>query len=211
MEFYQNKDIANDFSRTRYKVWAGVLNFLQSIPIDHLILDAGCGNGKNMLVTNHIFIGIDTSNELLEIVKEKSHDKNNIEIANASIISIPFKNKHFDDVISIAVIHHLITENDRLKAFEELIRVCKPNGKILITVWMVENNKFFKDSSPHSSNNINDRLVKWKLNDEIHYRFYHFYDYNEIITICEYLKNKYKIKYSINVETYNYYIIFDVT
>ena len=47
MEFYKNT--ANDFSRTRYKIWHGVKTFLNSIPTNSIILDAGCGNGKNMV------------------------------------------------------------------------------------------------------------------------------------------------------------------
>ena len=41
--------IANDFSRTRYKVWDGVKQFLDTIPVDSKIADIGCGNGKNMM------------------------------------------------------------------------------------------------------------------------------------------------------------------
>ncbi|OMO85742.1 Methyltransferase type 11 [Corchorus capsularis] len=43
-----------------------------------------------------------------------------------------------DAAISIAVLHHLSTENRRKKAIEELVRVVKKGGLVLITVWAVE-------------------------------------------------------------------------
>ena len=46
MNFY---DIAaNEFSRTRTKMLNGVKKFFDSLPLNSSILDAGCGNGKNM-------------------------------------------------------------------------------------------------------------------------------------------------------------------
>ncbi|KAE9449657.1 hypothetical protein C3L33_18443, partial [Rhododendron williamsianum] len=43
-----------------------------------------------------------------------------------------------DVAISIAVLHHLRTESRRKKAIDELIRVVKKGGLVLITVWAVE-------------------------------------------------------------------------
>ncbi|KAE9454250.1 hypothetical protein C3L33_13849, partial [Rhododendron williamsianum] len=43
-----------------------------------------------------------------------------------------------DAAISIAVLHHLSTESRRKKAIDELIRVVKNGGLVLITVWAVE-------------------------------------------------------------------------
>ncbi|CBZ56080.1 conserved hypothetical protein [Neospora caninum Liverpool] len=40
-----------------------------------------------------------------------------------------------DAVISIAVAHHLASEERRLRAIEELRRIARPGGLILITVW----------------------------------------------------------------------------
>lgn len=206
MEFYNIA--ANDFSRTRYKIWNGVKCFLNSIPSQSLILDAGCGNGKNMLETSHNFIGIDTCNELLDIVRNRSINKTNIlNLINASITSVPFKEENFDAVISIAVIHHLESDLDRLKAFEELIRVCKIGGKILITLWKLENNKFFINSKAIEGHCNGDRLVPWKLDGTILDRFYHFYTIQEVHEVADYLIKKHNIKVDINEENYNYYII----
>ena len=70
MDFY--KEAAEDFSRTRTVIWPGVMNFLNDIDTNSSILDAGCGNGKNMMKTSHIFTGLDMCEELLNIVKTKA-------------------------------------------------------------------------------------------------------------------------------------------
>lgn len=205
MEFYNIA--ADDFSRTRYKIWNGVKCFLNSIPSQSLILDAGCGNGKNMLESNHNFIGIDTCDKLLDIVRKRSTDKINImDLINASVTNLPFEKEKFDAVISIAVIHHLESNFDRLKAFDELIRVCKTGGKILITLWKLED-KFFINSKAIEGHCEGDRLVPWKLEGKILDRFYHFYTIQEVREMSDYLIKKYNVRVDVNEENYNYYII----
>lgn len=221
MNFY--KEAAEDFSRTRTVIWPGVMHFLNHIPNTSTILDAGCGNGKNIMKTSHNFIGLDSCEELLNIIrtkKEVNNKTNIIDLVNASIISIPFKNNYFDAVMSIAVVHHIEQFLDRIKAFEELIRVCKPGGQVLITVWQIENNQIYKDGSPVVTKQKNlfssgDKLIKWKRQDikkkiiigEI-YRFYHFYSEEEVKYMISYCEDKFKIKGSYFEERFNYYIRF---
>ena len=144
MEFYKNT--ANDFSRTRYKIWHGVKTFLNSIPTNSIILDAGCGNGKNMMETEHKFIAYDSCYELIELAKSKVIENNKTNIINfilGDVQKLPFESDSFDAVMSIAVIHHISNEIERFTAFKEMIRVCKPKGSILITVWKAESNPVF--------------------------------------------------------------------
>lgn len=67
--------ISNEFDNSRVRIWNTVKNFLQHIDINNnKLLDAGCGNGKNMIYANNIgydTIGFDISNELLNICKKK--------------------------------------------------------------------------------------------------------------------------------------------
>jgi alkylated DNA repair protein alkB family protein 8 len=41
-------------------------------------------------------------------------------------------------VISIAVIHHFATEERRIRALQELWRILKPGGTLLVFVWAKE-------------------------------------------------------------------------
>lgn len=124
------------FDSTRYSIWSEVKKFIDQIPTNSIILDAGCGNGKNMVYLKnkgYSVKGIDFSNKLLQVCKDK-----NLDVEEADIRSLPYEDNSFDYVISIAVIHHLSTEKDRYQAINEMLRVCKPGGKILISTWAVE-------------------------------------------------------------------------
>jgi tRNA (uracil-5-)-methyltransferase TRM9 len=169
MDFY--KEAADDFSRTRTTIWPGVLQFLRSIQPNVTILDAGCGNGKNMMKTSHNFIGLDMCEELLKIVRTKATKQNKTNILDlilGSVTNLPFENQQFDGVMSIAVVHHIKSFSDRIKAFEELIRVCKKGGQVLITVWQMENNPTYLDGLDEiDKNSATDEIDKNSATDEI--------------------------------------------
>lgn len=126
--------IAPHFSSTRFAKWPKVASFLSSLPSGSLVLDAGCGNGK-YLGLNHdcFFIGCDISPPLIKICADRGH-----EVLVADAVNLPYRTDFGDAAISIAVLHHLSTDNRRRKAIEELVRVVKRGGFVLITVWAVE-------------------------------------------------------------------------
>ncbi|KAF5746823.1 alkylated DNA repair protein alkB 8 [Tripterygium wilfordii] len=126
--------IAPHFSATRFAKWPKVATFLNSLPSGSLILDAGCGNGKYLgLNPDCFFIGCDISDPLIKICADRGH-----EVLVADAVNLPYRTGFGDASISIAVLHHLSTENRRKKAVEELIRVVKKGGLVLITVWAAE-------------------------------------------------------------------------
>ncbi|EEF48441.1 tRNA (carboxymethyluridine(34)-5-O)-methyltransferase [Ricinus communis] len=126
--------IAPHFSSTRFAKWPKVATFLNSLPSGSLILDAGCGNGKYLgLNPDCYFIGCDISAPLIKICADRGH-----EVLVGDAVNLPYRTGFSDAAISIAVLHHLSTENRRKKAIEELVRVVKKGGLVLITVWAVE-------------------------------------------------------------------------
>ncbi|KAK6115751.1 hypothetical protein DH2020_008020 [Rehmannia glutinosa] len=70
---------------------------------------------------------------LINICTDKGHD-----VLVADAVNLPYRTGYGDAAISIAVLHHLSTESRRKGAVEELIRVVKPGGLVLITVWARE-------------------------------------------------------------------------
>ncbi|POO04067.1 Methyltransferase type [Trema orientale] len=126
--------IAPHFSSTRFAKWPKVAAFLSSLPSGSLVLDAGCGNGKYLgLNPDCFFIGCDISHALIKICADRGH-----EVLVADAVNLPYKTDFGDAAISIAVLHHLSTESRRKKAIEELVRVVKKGGLVLITVWAAE-------------------------------------------------------------------------
>ena len=117
-------------------------------------------------------IGCDFSENLVKICLEK-----NLNVISGDILNIPFKDNTFDYTICIAVIHHLSTNEKRKKAISELLRVTKPNGKILILVWALE-------QEPDSRRKFTeqDNMVNWKdkKGNLLGKRYYYVFKQGEI-------------------------------
>lgn len=169
----QVKDFYNQnykrFDTSRYSVWLEVKKFFEKIPTEIKVLDAGCGNGKNMIYLQDKGIsvkGIDFSEKLLQICRNKKLD-----VEEADIRNLPYNDNSFDYVISIAVIHHLSKESDRHKAINEMLRVCKPGGKILFSTWALE-----QPCTSRFNFVLGDNFVKWEDTK----RYYYIYDKQNI-------------------------------
>lgn len=176
--------IADEFDNTRYRPWTCVESFIDDIPPYSLIGDIGCGNGKNMLYRKDLInVGCDFSKNLVNICLRKK-----LNVIYGNILNIPYKNNIFDYTICIAVIHHLSKEKYRKQAIKELLRVTKPNGKILILVWALEQLPTSKRKFKKQEN-----MIKWKgkSNKNIEYRYYYVFKKNELESLID---KKYKVE-----------------
>lgn len=128
--------IAKDFSQSRNYIWEEMDIAKTYIKNDDNILDIGCGNGRFFEVAeekNANYTGVDNSEKLLEIARNKYKTKTKLILANA--ISLPFENNSFDVVVSFAVLHHIPSKELRGKFMEEVFRVLKKDGVFIVTVW----------------------------------------------------------------------------
>uniref|UniRef100_A0A1B6E4R5 tRNA (carboxymethyluridine(34)-5-O)-methyltransferase n=1 Tax=Clastoptera arizonana TaxID=38151 RepID=A0A1B6E4R5_9HEMI len=123
--------IASHFSETRSKIWPNVRIFIESLTSGSFLVDVGCGNGKYFGVNKNVYqIGCDHSKHLATV----TYDRGN-EVFVCNCLNLPLRSNIADGVISIAVLHHLSTEQRRLQAIKEIIRILSINGKALIYVW----------------------------------------------------------------------------
>ncbi|RNA39036.1 putative tRNA methyltransferase 9 [Brachionus plicatilis] len=123
--------------------WPKVRLFLIHIEPYSLIADVGCGEGKYLNINSLIFpIGSDRSASLSQLACYRNASSSSMCNKNQIVIcdnlSLPFRSNLFDAVISIGVIHHLSTSRRRILAIQELARILKPGGKIMIYVWAME-------------------------------------------------------------------------
>jgi ubiquinone/menaquinone biosynthesis C-methylase UbiE len=190
--------IAAHFDQTRIYIWKCVSQFLDSLPPNIFIADVGTGNGKNLRYRNDItIIGNDISENLLKIAKDKN--KNNNEFIKANAINLPYRNELFDAVMSVAVLHHIDSYDNRIKFIEELLRITKNNGKILITVWA--NEQIIKPKWINIKDT--DYIIPWHLhNNVIEKRYYHLFSKQEIESIL----NTFNISYNLLYEMDNWII-----
>jgi tRNA (uracil-5-)-methyltransferase TRM9 len=164
--------ISNDFDITRFRVWTCTSDFLDLIGKDTYGLEVGCGNGKNMVYCNELkknikIKGIDISDKFVEICQKK-----NLDVEQGDMIKLPYLDESFDFVYSIAVLHHLDKEEERVNALKEMFRVCKKDGLIFVLVWAF-------DQEPDSKRKFSktDELVSWKSRQDgkTYFRYYHLY------------------------------------
>lgn len=73
--------------------------------------------------------------------------KNSSSVFQCDCLYIPVRDNSIDGCISIAVIHHLATDERRVQAISEMIRVLRVDGKCLIYVWAKDQKKNFEKSS----------------------------------------------------------------
>lgn len=122
------------------------------------ILDAGCGKGRYLIKIKSLYPscevhGIDISEELLQeapdyVIKKKGN-----------ILNLPYDTESFDGILCIEALEHTIRAE---KAIEELCRVLKDNGRIIIV-----------------DKNIG-KLGKMKITD-----FEQWFDKNEVNTLLK--------------------------
>ncbi|XP_053208768.1 alkylated DNA repair protein alkB homolog 8-like [Panonychus citri] len=155
-------EIAGDFSRTRYKPWPKVKQFIDSLGTGSILCDIGCGNGKYLNLNRNIFnIGSDTSLQLLEICKHRE-----MEVIGCNILNLPFRSSSVDHLICIAVIHHLSSEERRVSSLNEMSRILIPGGTGLVYVWALEQVKD-GNKSVYIKTKGNDQQITEPLSQEI--------------------------------------------
>lgn len=101
------------------------------------VLDVGCGTGKIAsaiaVMSNHT-VAIDLSRGMLKVAQKKPHPKNLI-YRTGDARSLPFEKTSFDVVIVSQVLH--VVEDPNV-VFQEVKRVLKPKGKVILCNFLTE-------------------------------------------------------------------------
>ena len=59
--------IASDFSASRYKMWPMVEKYVSQVQSNELLVDLGCGNGKNLIPVTKNGLGLEISEGMVFI------------------------------------------------------------------------------------------------------------------------------------------------
>ena len=175
--------IASEFSQTRKAPWAEFETFKSKIPPHATIADIGCGNGRliESLPKDITYTGIDISKNLLSEAKKLHPTK---AFTEGSLLDIPLPPNSVDVTFCIATLPHIPSRELREKAIHELIRITKPNGIIIISVWNLWQRKYLPSilkailskifRGPHD---WNDLFIGWNNKLE---RYYHAFTKSEL-------------------------------
>src|SRR4030042_749263 len=142
-------EVAEEFYQTRKKYSPEIEELKLYIKEEEKVLDLGCGTGRLYEIfsvqggsasgrKNIDYVGIDFSENLIQIAKERHG--NHFQVAD--ILMLPFSDNYFDSVWSIAVLHHIPTDELRKRALSEIKRLLKPNGRVIVTCWKIKS--FFR-------------------------------------------------------------------
>jgi SAM-dependent methyltransferase len=160
--------IASEFNVTRAYKWSWITNFINSLPKNSLIYDIGCGSGRNMDYSDYRFIGFDNCKSFIELCRNKG-----LKSYYSEITDIKIRDNSADALICIATFHHLSTYENRIKALQELKRIVKINGKILLSVWAKEQPK----KTRITFDKYGDNIVFWKKK---YPRYYYIFELDEL-------------------------------
>ena len=121
-----------------YKKWhKEETEFLRErVKEEERILEVGCGNGrslKEILNKKPSIFGIDHDKKAIEDAKEnfKDYPNSNFEVAKAE--KMPFENNYFDVITIMGTFANFGKKKQEI--LEEIKRVLKENGKIIISVF----------------------------------------------------------------------------
>lgn len=167
--------IAPEFSVTRGYLWEGVRAFLGEMTSGSLVLEVGCGNGKNLTLEARrdcCYLGCDFTPEFCRIAAHRG-----VECQMANALQLPYRSGSADGILCIAVLHHLSSAERRQAAIREMVRVLRPGGRLLLQVWAYE-----QPASSRRQFVRGDNLVDWRARDAtlLGKRFYHVYERGEL-------------------------------
>ena len=96
------------------------------------ILDVGCGTGTHLELYQRYkcnLYGLDLSPSMLEVARERLGDTAQLDLGDAT--NMPYEDDKFDLVISMLLLHEISPET-RSAVLNEVKRVLKVNGRILL-------------------------------------------------------------------------------
>lgn len=192
--------IAAHFSATRYKPWPLVEQFLLDQPCGSILGDVGCGNGKYAPVLKGIapLLGCDRSAGLL--AEARALHSAQAELVLADSLCLPYRDGSFDALICVAVIHHFASDERRLTALAELVRVLRPGGQALVTVWALEQEK--------RKYSAQDVFVPWHSSTgAVHHRYYHLFCVGELERLAAQLADARVVRSAYDCE--NWYAVIE--
>jgi tellurite methyltransferase len=99
------------------------------------ILDAGCGDGRNMrwfFQNNFNITGIDIHEDTIRNLKNMQPGLPAGKLMVCPVEETPFPNDHFDHIISSAVLHFANSTAQFNKMIMEMVRIVKYKGSIFI-------------------------------------------------------------------------------
>lgn len=104
---------------------------------DQKVLECGCGGGYHTsIIAAHADRVTAVDLNTTDIARERNADNDNVTFIEEDLATMKL-GETFDTVICIGVIHHT---DDPDETFENLVRHCKPGGRVIVWTYSAEGN-----------------------------------------------------------------------
>lgn len=100
-----------------------------------LVLDVGCGPGRYAFLFPSGYVGIDLEMEGLRWARDRFKSS----FLQMDAASLGFGNNRFDRVFSVGLFHH-VSDRQAANIIREMVRVCRPRGRVVIVDAMFPTN-----------------------------------------------------------------------
>lgn len=184
--------IAPHFDQTRKRLWPELEDLKDLFSQNQNVLDFGCGNGRfySLIKDKNIdYYGADISEKLIDLA-QKQVPQGKFTVLDHTL-KLPYEDSFFDNLVCIATLHHIPSEELRQKIILEFKRVLKNNGTLILTVWDFHHGKNLEYLNSQSEG---DLFIPWKDNDGkiLAQRYFHAFTMEGLETLIS--KSGFKIK-----------------
>lgn len=185
--------ISHHFSSTRKYNWPALKGLLSDIEggKNFKMADLGCGNGRiyELISEKKIdYYGLDLSEDLINIAKKKHPG---VRFIVGNVLDTPYKDNFFDLTLSVATLHHIPGKESRRQALNEIYRITKSSGKVILTNWYFwDKPRYLKDIAKEAGRKLigkseldfGDFYMPWKSThgNTITERYFHAWRKNEM-------------------------------
>lgn len=182
--------IADEFDISRKSYRKGFALFFPYIKNGDFVVDLGCGNGRLFDYLSKEkdikYLGIDNSHNILE----KARKNYPAEFIHGDLLEIPVESAVVDTVVSIASLHHVPSKEFRTKAVQEMYRILKKKGTLIVRVWNLFQPKykkyiwkaFFHHIFTFGKYDLRDVFIPWGDKTS---RYYHAFTPKELRRLLE--------------------------
>jgi SAM-dependent methyltransferase len=134
--------------RGKFRVWERELDQLNLRGDEHL-LDVGCGRGAVLIAAARRLpagrvVGIDLWRGLHQLGNDMAATYANaevngvadrVELHTGDMTELPFPDDSFDVITSALAVHNVKSAEGRHRALDEMVRVLRPGGRLLLADW----------------------------------------------------------------------------
>lgn len=167
--------LASPWKAYRKRVWPETKQFLESR--SGLILDLGCGSGRNFEQVKDRIVGLDFSENMLKFAKQCKKERNiDAGLVCGNLTSLPFEDETFDAAICISTLQCIEGKQNRKKALKELHRAMKKNGELLISCWNRDQQRF---------RGKREDFIPWSFEGKKLMRYYYLFGQKELQKLLE--------------------------